>query len=163
MQLKISDIVDRFTFYARDNQDLLFDPDAKNKSFMLCEMLDVAASVINGIKFPCMLLQIPQFEKEGEVDATYEHVEGSFIILTKAKATDYAGRMQAYSDCKAIADQMIYHMIQDADDYFDGAMPKTSEGAVGPIVDSLYGWGVNFGFQQAIGTELDPDKWGGTA
>ena len=161
--MQISDIVNRFLFYARDNKDLLHViGDKQNNAFMVCDMEDVGASVKNGIKFPCMLLQVPLYEKEGEIDATIEHVECSFIILNKVKLGDFAGRIQAYSDCKAIADQMIYHMIQDADTYFDGAMPKTSEGPVGPVVDSIYGWGVNFTFEQGIGTTLNDAKWGGT-
>lgn len=160
MQLQIADIVNRFFFYAQDSQDILFDPTAKLKSFMVCDMEDVAVSIRNGIKLPCVLLQVPVYEKEGDVDAAFEHVECSFIVLNKAAIGDYAGRMLAYSACKQIADQFIYRMIQDADEYFDGAMPKTSEGPVGPIGDSIFGWGVNFGFQQAIGTAIDPAKWG---
>jgi hypothetical protein len=164
MQLDIATIVSRFQFYARDNQDIKFDPSAKNKSFMLCDMQDVADALKTGIQFPCLFLQTPTFDKEGGVDQSFEHVSGSFtVMIGPVKVGDYAGRMQAYSDSKAICDQVIAHMIQDSDDYFDGAMPKTAEGPFGPVGDQVFGWGVNFSFEQAIGMELNPAKWGASS
>jgi hypothetical protein len=42
-------------------------------------------------------------------------------------------------------------------------MPKTAEGPFGPVGDQVFGWGVNFSFEQAIGMELNPAKWGASS
>lgn len=160
--MNIASLVSRFEFYTRDNKLLLHVVnDPANKAFAVCDMEDIAVSVRNGLKLPCLLLQVPVTEKEGEIDSVIEHWEASFIVLAEAANGDYAGRMQAYSDCKDIADQVIFQMIEDAGDFYDGALPKTSEGKVGPVVDNIYGWGVSFGFEMGIGTIPDPAQWGG--
>jgi hypothetical protein len=157
--MTITDIVNRFIFYATDSKDVNYDPASKKPSFFLCNVEDIQQAIKNGITFPCIILQVPVFDKEGDTDNITEHVEGSFMILKPVKNGDIMGRMNVYDECKLIADQVINHMIQDAPDYFDGAQVKTAEGSVGPLVDQVYGWGVNFGFAQGYDGELDPEKW----
>jgi hypothetical protein len=157
--MKITAIVNRFEFYATQNLALAYDPEAKDKSFFVCDLEALQSALKTGIRFPAMFAQVPEFEKDGNTDSPMEHIEGSFMILKSVKVNDVAGRLQAYDDCKEIADQVLNYMIEDSGDFFDGGFLKTSEGHFGPVADSIYGWAVNYSFEQGYDGVRDPAKW----
>lgn len=159
--MQISDLANRFGFYATDNIDLNHDPASATPAFLVCEIEELQAAVRNGLSLPCLLFQTPDFEKDGDGDHPVEHLEGSYIILDRVERNDSPGRLAAYDRCKRISDQLINHMIEDSDEFFDGNVVKTAEGRVGPLTDNLYGWAVNFGFAEAYNGEKDPAKWKG--
>jgi hypothetical protein len=156
--MQIATLADRFSIYAQSNLALAYDPAAKEKSFFVCDIEEISAALKTGIKFPCLFLQVPEFEKSGLVDNAVENVECSFIILMQVKTGDYTGRLAAYDQCKGISDQIVNYMVEDTDEYYEGGQVKTAEGKFGPISDGIYGWGVNFGFEQAYNAEVDPDQ-----
>jgi hypothetical protein len=159
--MDISTISDRFEFYAINHKSIKHNPLVKkDTAFLLVDIQDVSVSVKTGLKFPCMFLQTPEVEKDGDMDSIYEHYEGSFAILKILDAgLTAAAKMHLFRDCKEIADEIYNRMLLDSDDYFEGAQIKTAEGAFGPIAGNVAGWGVNFGFQQGYDGEVNADKW----
>lgn len=148
----------RFQYYAQKHKLLKYVPgDPKKRSYFECDAEEVAAAIKTGLSLPCLLLQTPTFEKDGSVDNATEHPECSFIILDHLP--NGAPKFPLYHKLKGIADQIVNHIIADAPEYFEGGLIKTSEGAFGPIGDRLFGYAVNFGFEQAYNAELDPGQW----
>lgn len=156
--MDIGTLAARFEHYAQINRDLAHDPDGDEPAFLVCNLEQIAAALKNGISLPVMFLQVPEFEKSGLIDNAIENIECSFIILAPVAVGDYRGQLTAYDTCKKISDQIINYTVEDSDDYFEGGQIKTSEGAAGPIGDNMYGWGVNFGFDQAYNAQVDESK-----
>lgn len=158
--MNIAELGNRFEFYAINIKEIKHDPTAQKKAFLLCDVQDVQVSIKNGLKFPCLLMQTPEVEKEGDTDSIIEHFEGSFVVLDAYSPRGTAAeKLAVYNDCKAIADKIYKRMIKDSDEYFEGALVRTSEGSFGPVAGELLGWGVNFGFEQGFDGETDPDDW----
>jgi hypothetical protein len=156
--MDIASLRDRFEYYARINGDLKHDPDSATPAFLVCNLEQIAAALRNGISLPVMFLQVPEFEKSGLVDNAVENIECSFIILDKVAVGDFRAQFDAYNNCKKISDQIINYTVEDSDTYFEGGQIKTAEGAAGPLGDNLFGWGVNFGFDQAYNAQVDESK-----
>ena len=158
--MNIAELSARFEFYAAKNKSINHDANSKLKGFLQVDVQDVQVSIKNGIKFPCLLLQTPEVEKDGGIDNITEHYEGSFVVLQQCDVNQTAAfKMNLLYECKLICDQIFNRMIVDSDEYFEGAQIKTSEGSFGPIAGGVYGWGVNFGFEQGYNGELNPDDW----
>ena len=158
--MNIAELAARFEYYAVNNKQIAHDPASDSKSFLLCDVQDVQVSIQNGLKLPCMLMQTPDVEKDGDYDNITEHFEGSFVILDSFPAgSDAATKIAIIDRCKAISDKVYNRMLKDADTYFDGALVKTAEGSFGPVSNVLLGWGVNFGFEQGYNGEVDNDDW----
>jgi hypothetical protein len=158
--MNIADLAARFEYYAINNSLIKHDPDSDIKAFLLCDVQDVQISVKNGIKFPCLFIQTPEVEKDGGRDSTTEHFEGSFVILATCPAGSTAAfKIDLLNTCKTIADQVYNRMMLDSEEHFDSALVKTSEGAFGPVAGYVYGWGVNFGFEQGYNAEVTAADW----
>jgi len=156
--MDIVTISDRFEFYCTDNLDINHvTGEKRNTAFLEADVEELQAAIKNGLKLPCVLLQTPEFDKDGDQDNVTEHVQCSFLVLDHLKPGDR--KLPLYNSCKKIADQLINHLVQDADEFFEGAIPKTSEGKIGPLTDNIYGWGVNFAWDTGYDATLNPDKW----
>lgn len=156
--MDIVTLSDRFEFYATDNEDIgHVGGDKKNTAYLECDVEEIQAAIKNGLKLPCVLLQTPDFDKDGDADNITEHLQCSFLVLESLKPGDR--KFPTYDRCKKIADQFVNHLVQDADEFFEGALPKTSEGRIGPLTDNLYGWAVNFSLDAGYDGTLDPTKW----
>lgn len=156
--MDITQLTQLFESYATKNKALAHNAaDKNNIAFLECDMEEVQSALRTGLKFPCMLVQTPEVDKEGSLDNIVEQWEGSFIILMP-QTTDLT-KSQCYQRAKNICDQIITAMVRDTFEYFEGGMMKTSEGKIGPVSDRLYGWGVNFGFDQGFDASFNPDNW----
>lgn len=156
--MKIATLAARFQHYATINTDLAFDQASTNSSFLVCDIEEILNAIKTGISLPVMFLQVPEFSKEGNADNAIESVECAFMILNQGAAGNGILNLQVYDQCKDTADQVINYMVEDSPDYYEGATLKTAEGKVGPIGDQLYGWVVNFGFDQSYNAQADPAK-----
>jgi len=159
--MDIAALTARFLFFAQKHKLVRHSPDDKKETaFLLFDMENINASIKNGLKFPCVLLQTPEVVKQGEHDSTIEQYECSFMVLKPLPKSDITLKPGIVQDCKAISDQFLNRLYDDAENgLIDGGLSNTSEGIIGPIGDGLYGWGVNFMYENGYDASVHTDDW----
>lgn len=149
----------RFEFYAQNSVYLKHIPGDKfNRAFTSFDIENMHAAIENGVKFPCLFLETPSTEKEGINNNVSESYETSIMVLNQMIDGDYNSKSRIVDECKAICDKIYNRMIQDAPEYFESQLSKTTEGII-TTSNNLVGWMVAFGFTVAYDAEVDANDW----
>lgn len=149
----------RFEFYAQQSVFLKHIPGDKfNRAFTSFDIENMHAAIENGVKFPCLFLEIPSTEKEGLNDSVSENYETSYMVLKEMKDGDYENKAAIVNECKNICDSIYNRILNDAPEYFESQLSKTTEGIM-TTSNNLVGWMVAFAFTVSYNAELNINDW----
>lgn len=152
----ITGLIDLFRGYATQLKDLRHNEASyKERCFFNFDFEELQNATREGCKYPLMLFQTPDSNKNGGVDNISESWEGSYIILDQVRTT----KADAINTCKLISDKILRRMVADAPRFFDGGLIQTTEGIAGPTSSKLYGWVVTFTFDKAFDGEVNAEDW----
>ncbi|SEI39402.1 hypothetical protein SAMN05216327_101193 [Dyadobacter sp. SG02] len=157
------DVAQKLTLLGREpgKVNLFFIEDPETVTVLL-------GAIRNKLTLPCLAVEMYDEDKENG-DAQFRVLTSAFIVLDQAKkpaqgATDIEAAI--YERCKPAADQIFAKMKQLSDRMqlvVDGKkvnlVGDNAGNWVGPIVNDLYGWRVEFKWRFAGGVCLDPSAW----
>ena len=152
-------LLNRFEYYTIQNKSLRHNPAIKeDTAFVNFDWEELAAAVETAVKFPCLFLQTPDIEKDGQdQDNLTETYEVTFMVLDHLADGDYANKPTLLQNCKTITDSIYNRMQQDAGEIFDSEISKTQEGAM--KASGLIGWSVTLAFTQGYNRTVDNTQW----
>jgi hypothetical protein len=156
--MRISELVERFTYYATKHKQLLHvEGSADDIAFLHLEVEELQFTIKNGIKFPCLVLQTPAVEKSSIYDSLSEDFSFTFIVV---KPLGEAHKSQIIDECKTISDQVYNRIMKDCTSgIIPSLQPGTSEGIVGPMTDQLYGWGISLSILDGYDASVEGYHW----
>jgi hypothetical protein len=156
----ISSLIDLFRGYATHLKELRHNESSfKERCFFNLDFEELQNATREGCKYPLMLFQTPDTNKNGGVDNISESWEGSYIILDQLRTNKADAKAEAINTCKLISDKILRRMVADAPEFFDGGLIQTTEGIAGPTSSKLYGWVVTFTFDKAFDGEVNAEDW----
>lgn len=152
-------LINRFSYYAQKHKTLIHNPAVKaDTAFIKYDWDDLNAAVENAVKFPCLFLETPAIEKDGNQDNVHETYEITFMVLDKYDDGDFDAKTVLLQKCKTITDDIYCRMQADAPEFFESEMSKTQEGSIAKI--GLTGWVVTLSFTISINASVNAAKWG---
>lgn len=156
--MRIEDLIDKFEHYAKTLKSVKHDPsDRMQCAFLHLDMEDLDDSLINGLKFPAIVIQSPEFSKGGNYDNLSEAISFTFLVLKSGSDTS---KLLKITESKAIADLLYSRLLIDVntDEKLYGTIIGTDEGVWGPK-GNIWGWGVSCEISAPFSGELKPEDW----
>lgn len=157
--MRIEDLINRFEHYAKTLKGVLHDPSSRTgRAFLHLDIEDLQESITNGLKFPAILIQTPEYGKGGaNYDNLNEKINFTFVVLDSGSKKT---KLQKISKSKKIADLLYSRLLIDMNESepLYGAIIGTDEGVFGPM-GNIYGWGVSCDISTAFDGELKSEDW----
>lgn len=157
-----------FQNLATQSKDLNHvEADKKKAFFVVDDPFDLSAienALRSTVKFPAMLLDVPEFKPSGNGSANYtETVDGVFMIVKDAKPNTKAA---VRDECKAIGMRILFRMHYDykrqmieAGKYIAFKIDDVEVSAVGPMAVSCHGYMFSFRFVCPFGFTVSGANW----
>lgn len=153
----ISDLVERFEFYATNLKAIKHDPTKPTTNrFVHFDLENLSEALTTGLSFPALMVQTPEAEKSGNNDNLSEAHEFTFIVIFPKESI----KSMALSKAKRVTDAIFNRLLLDVlNEIIPGTIQGTSEGIFGPTADQMYGWAVNIAIADGYNGEVDPNDW----
>lgn len=158
MDFSISQLVDRFKYYAVNLREIKHNPDVRRENrFFHIDLENLQEALTNGASFPALFLQTPEVDKNGAYDNMGEQFNFTFVVVAPLKNLTKA---QVIDVCKKISDKILNRLMLDVSaEIIPGVIGGTNEGIFGPVGDGLYGWGVSIAISNAYNAEVNAADW----
>ena len=153
--MNMEHLINKFEAYAENLKEIKHDRNSRfDRAFLHLDIEDFQQSLIDGMKFPALLLQTPEVGKEGFYDNITETYSFTWLILNKGT------KVQAIAQAKAISDKILNRLATDiqTDEEIYSVVQGTDEGVFGPMGD-IYGWGVSIVLESGYNGELNNEDW----
>lgn len=157
--MNVDEYLQYFEGLAINHKQIAHDPQS-NKAFFSTTIEQIADSLrsIKGLVLYVPVYDVSYVVHNGE--SMFESLECSFMVLNRAKSTDYSNQREVLDQTKQIAQDIISKMMFDRNEKLYGLIPDSfTLTNQGPMFDSLYGWVCTFSIDIAFDYTIKADRW----